>query len=86
MEEAIRITHMSKASLQDSNQSDRPQGGDQKSRIFTVLRDAAIANDGTWADFQTVEVNALFLVSRVPFFSFSVLKRKTGKCLNRTLV
>ena len=46
MEEAIRLTHMSKASLADlSTDKDRAAAlGDDSSRIFGVLRDAAVTS------------------------------------------
>lgn len=65
VEEAIRISDMSKSSLQDmggSNGDGSGGGGgggggsDQKGRIFVIMRDAAVAANSTSLDFKIVEV------------------------------
>jgi len=68
VEEAIRLTDMSKASLLDLGENNGGGGdgggggggrGDQKGRIFVVMRDAAVAANSTSLDFKTVEVEVL---------------------------
>jgi DNA replication licensing factor MCM7 len=65
VEEAIRITHMSKASLMD--QQDGGSGGsnqqgvshDQTSKIFGVMRDAAVSANSASLNFQDIEAAVL---------------------------
>jgi len=58
VEEAIRLTHMSKASLADAGGAAHGDG-DDSTRIFTVLRDAAVAANVTSLDLSGVEAAVL---------------------------
>ena len=59
VEEAIRLSHMSKASLQqdDFGSGDGGPGGgsDLKSRVFGVMRDAALSSGATSLNYSAVE-------------------------------
>lgn len=66
VEEAIRITHMSKASLMDQQDGGAGMGGaqagvshDQTSKIFGVMRDAAVAANAASLNFRDIEAAVL---------------------------
>lgn len=64
VEEAIRMTHMSKASLQDHDGGSGSAvatggGGDYQSRIFSIMRDAAVSAHSTSLDFKSIEAAVL---------------------------
>ena len=60
VDEAIRLTHMSKASLEDDQVNGTgKRKEDYKSRIFSVIKDYSISSDSSTLEIKTVEAMAL---------------------------
>jgi DNA replication licensing factor MCM7 len=60
MDEAIRITHMSKASLTDLEENGKPKRGeDVMSRVFNILRDYATTSQTTSLELKLCEAMVL---------------------------